>query len=79
LKASAVEAVAERPKMKAVTLPSGPSVRAALADADLGRPSTTQVTDRVSVIKKDSDKAVVFETRERDAGGEWLHKSYIVK
>ena len=67
LKASAVEAVAERPKMKASSPPSGPSVRAALADADLGRPSTTQVTDRVSVIKKDSDKAVVFETRERDA------------
>jgi len=78
LKASAVEAVAERPKMKAAAPPSGSSVRTALADADLGRPTTTRVTDRVSVVKKDSEKALVFETRE-GAGGEWLHKSYIVK
>ena len=76
LKASAVEAVAERPKMKATSPPSGSSVRTALFDADLGRASTTEVNDRTSVVKRDSDKLLVFETRERDV---WVHKSYIVK
>lgn len=78
LKASAVEAVAERPKAKSATPPSNSSVSAALAAADLGRSSTTEVTARTSVVKRDSDKAVVFETREHDADG-WIHKSYIVK
>jgi hypothetical protein len=78
LKASAVEAVAERPKAKSAAPPSNWSVKAALAAAELGRSSTTEVTARTSVVKRDSDKAVVFETRERDADG-WIHKSYIVK
>jgi hypothetical protein len=76
LKASAVEAVAERPKMKATSPPSGSSVRTTLFDADLGRASTTEVNDRTSVVKRDSDKLLVFETRERDV---WVHKSYLVK
>jgi hypothetical protein len=79
VKASAVEALAERPKMKASPPPSVPSVRAALADADLGKVSTTEVVAGTNVVKKDSGKVLVFETRERDARATWLHKSYIVK
>jgi hypothetical protein len=78
-KASAVEALAERPKMKASSPPSVSSVRTALSDADLGRVTTTEVIAGTSVVKKDSDKLLVFETRERDSRTTWLHKSYIVK
>lgn len=79
LKASAVEAVAERPNAKAFSPPDKASVRAALADADLGRTSTTDVTDHTSVVKKETDKLLVFETRERAGGNQWVHKSYIAK
>lgn len=79
LKASAVEAVAERPNAKAFSPPDNASVRAALADADLGRTSTTDVTDHTSVVKKETDKLLVFETRERAGGNQWVHKSYIAK
>jgi hypothetical protein len=79
LKASAVEAVAERPNAKAFSPPDNASVRAALADADLGRTSTTDVTDHTSVVKKETDKLLVFETREGAGGNQWVHKSYIAK
>jgi hypothetical protein len=79
LKASAVEALAERPKMKASTPPSVSSVRTAMSDADLGKVSTTEVVAGTTVVKKDSDKLLVFETRDRDERATWLHKSYIVK
>ena len=79
LKASAVEALAERPKVKALPPPGVSAVRTALSDADRGPASTTDAIAGTSVVKRDSGKLIVFETRERGAAVAWLHKSYIVK
>ena len=77
LNASAVEALEERPKMKAAaTAPDTAAVRKTLADAEAGHAASKSAGGRASVVRKESDKALLFETRERDG---WIHRSYIVK
>lgn len=79
LKASAVEAMTERRGTKASSGPDASAVRALLADAGPARESSKEVARRLQVVTRDSGKTVLFETRDHDAGGAWLHKSYIVK
>jgi ARG/rhodanese/phosphatase superfamily protein len=83
LNASAVEAFTERPKAGPKTgSPTSPTadiaaVQSAIAGADRGRESSQAKTGRVSVVKKESDQVLLFESRE--AGRSWIHKSYVVK
>ncbi len=55
------------------------AVKAALQDADSGKGSAKDLTDRTSVVVKETDKNVVFETRDRAGRGAWVHKSYLSK
>ena len=75
LQASAAEAVGERNGNSAAP-PDAKSVNATLAAADRGQQVAKDNTGRVSVIKKTSDKVVLFEAHDRD---ETVHKSYVVK
>jgi len=79
LKSSAVEAMAERRGAKAASAPDAAAVRALLADSGQGRESSKEVAKRLQVVTRDSEKTVLYETRDHDSGGAWLHKSYIVK
>jgi hypothetical protein len=78
LHSSAVEAVAERQNGKTYPAVDVSAVRNALADAERGRESSRQV-GKLVVVQKDSGKTLLFETRDREAAGGWLHKSYVVK
>jgi hypothetical protein len=54
-------------------------VRSLLADADRGKESSKQTNGRLTITRKESPKALLFETRAPDQPGDWIHKSYIVK
>jgi hypothetical protein len=79
LNVSAVEALTERPKMKTSAPPDVSTVRSALADAETGPVSSKGVAGRLVVVKRESEKALLFETRDRDLANGWIHKSYIAK
>jgi hypothetical protein len=79
LKASAVEAVAElRRDAKFEAVPAE-SVQAFFADAEKGDASEDEVTGRVKRVTRESDKDILFETRDQKQGGGWLHRSYMKK
>ncbi len=78
LRASAVEALSSFQPGLRVDKPSFEAVRASLQDADHGRPSSRQVSSRTSVVTRETERNVVFETRDA-AQGSWVHRSYITK
>jgi hypothetical protein len=79
LRASSVEAVSEfQAGKKFEPVPIG-AVKAALQDADSGKGIPKDLTERTSVVVKETDKNVVFETRDRAGRGGWVHKSYLSK
>ena len=79
LRASSVEAVTEfQPGKKFEAVPIT-AVKTALHDADSGKASAKDLTDRTRVVVKETEKNVVFETRDRAAREGWVHKSYLSK
>ena len=78
LRASAVEAVSNFQAGATFEKPSFASVRASLQDADQGRSSARQVNSRTSVVTKETERNVLFETRDQAQGG-WVHRSYMTK
>ncbi len=79
LKASAVEAIAEFDKADKAEVVSTASVKAFLAEAETGAAAQKQITPRVALEKRESDKHLFFETRERKNGEQWLHRNYLKK
>ena len=56
--------------------PTPETVNAFLRDAEDGRQSTVDVDQRVKLVTLESDKQVLFESRE---GAGWIHRNYIKK
>ncbi|HEY0098989.1 MAG TPA: DUF6569 family protein [Pyrinomonadaceae bacterium] len=79
LKASAVEAIAELQKNQKFEAVSAAEVGAFLDDAEQGAATERDVTRRVQMITRESKVNILFETRDRNAKGPWLHRSYIKK
>jgi hypothetical protein len=83
LKTTAIEAVAERPtndplKEKRETV-SAEAMKAFFASAERGEESTSNVTARTQMIKRESEKALFFETRDLAQKGIWVHRSYLAR
>ena len=83
LKTTAIEAVAERPindplNEKRVTV-SAEAIKAFFAGTELGEESTSNVTARTQIIKRESEKGLFFETRDLAQKGIWVHRSYLAK
>lgn len=64
LKSSAVEAVAEMKKDAKFEPVAAETVQAFLADAEKGKASETEVSKRIKTITRESDKRIMFETRD---------------
>jgi hypothetical protein len=77
LNASAVEAFTDRPKASPSDRVDAAAVRSALASAESGRETMQPAAGQTSVMKKESDKVLLYETREGSRN--WIHKSYVVK
>ena len=79
LKASAVEAIADRRQDHKFAPVSAADVSAFLNDAEQGTASAKDVTKRIHLVTRESQVNILFETRDRAGKGPWLHRSYIKK
>ena len=78
LRASAVEAVASFQPGAQFEKPNFAAVQASLVDADHGQASAREVNARTSVVMKQTERNVLFETRDKTQNP-WVHRSYITK
>ncbi|HEY7152828.1 MAG TPA: DUF6569 family protein [Gemmataceae bacterium] len=79
LKASAVEALAEQKTDVEVSPVSADAVRAFLADAERGKAFLHTVSERTQQVMQETDKNLLFETRDQQRDGTWMHRSYLTK
>ena len=79
LRASATEALAERPKAKPAAAPAIPVVKSALAEVERGKESSRNSAGESTVVRRESAKTVLFETHDSKGGAGWIHRSYLVK
>ncbi|HEV7373092.1 MAG TPA: DUF6569 family protein [Pyrinomonadaceae bacterium] len=79
LKASAVEAIAELQKGAKFEEATAESVRTFFDEAEKGKASDNEVTARVRMVTRETDKNVLFETRDEKQKDAWLHRSYVMK
>lgn len=80
LRASAVEALTERPKAQASQkAPEVSAIQAMISDAEKAAETSNQVNGGLTVVKRESGQALLFETRDKDLEGGWMHKSFVVK
>lgn len=77
LRASAIEAMGERLREAKFNAPKEDTVKSALVNAESGAPRERAVTDRIKMVLRETDKNLLFETR--DKGGECVHKNYVTK
>ncbi|MDX2042462.1 MAG: DUF6569 family protein [Acidobacteriota bacterium] len=79
LNAAAVEAIAEFNPNEKFDAVATDTVAAFLRDAESGKAEQKTVTQRVLSVKRESDKNLFFETRDRKRADGWLHRNYLVK
>jgi hypothetical protein len=79
LKASAVEAVAELKKGRKAARVKEQTVRAFLADAESGASSSQMIGREVQVIMQETDRSLLFETRDGKPSEAWVHRTYLTK
>jgi len=78
LKANAVEAIAgmQQDKFKPA---SAASVQGFLSDSEKAKGSPKDVSARVNLLTREDDENILFETRDKDQKGAWIHRNYIKK
>jgi len=79
LRASCVEAVMESNGGKKFEPATTNAVKSAIQDAESGKASARNLTDRTEVVVKETSQNVVFETRDRVQSGAWVHRNYMTK
>jgi hypothetical protein len=79
LKAASVEAIAEYDKDLKISTPSTKTVGAWLADAQQGQRQSRKVNDRTTMITKETEKTLLFESQDSKRGDVWLHRNYLAK
>jgi hypothetical protein len=79
LKASAIEAIAELRAGQKFESVTEESVRTFLSESEKGTASEKEVTARIKLVTRESDKNVFFETRDRAQKEAWVHRNYIRK
>jgi hypothetical protein len=79
LKAATVESIAEYQKGRAFPPVAAAAVEACLADAATGGVTKKEVTNRIQMVTQETDKNLLFETRDRDNRDTWIHRNYIAK
>lgn len=79
VRATVVEAIAETKKDAKFEAPTWAAVRACVADAEKGKSSEREVGKRLREVRQETEKTVLFDTRDKENGGASLRKSYIAK
>ena len=78
LKANAIEAIAELQQDKFKPA-SAESVQGFLSDSEKAKGSPKDVSARVNLLTREDDENILFETRDKDQKGAWIHRNYIKK
>ncbi len=78
LKANAIEAIAELRKDLKFEPATAESVKGFLAEAENNKASEKEVTARISLLTREDDKNILFETHDRSQK-RWIHRNYIRK
>jgi hypothetical protein len=79
IESSSTEAVGEFEKGKTYDQVKAEAVKAFLMDAEEGKADEKEVTSRVTSVKRETEKNLYFETRDRGRGKTWLHRNYLAK
>src|SRR5215475_4035557 len=79
IESSGAEAVGEFEKGKSYDQVKADVVKSFLMDAESGKGDEKEVTARVTSVKRESEKNLFFETRDRSRGKTWLHRNYLSK
>ncbi|HUA64012.1 MAG TPA: DUF6569 family protein [Verrucomicrobiae bacterium] len=80
LAASAAEAVEDQAKAQGTADdPEISAVREMMSSAERAPAASKQATGRATVIKRETDQTLLFETSEKSPEGEWMHRSYVMK
>lgn len=78
LKANAIEAIAELQKDLKFEPATTEGVKTFLAEAETSRASEKEVTPRISLVTREDEKNILFETQDRSQK-RWIHRNYIRK
>jgi hypothetical protein len=78
LKANAIEAIAElqQDKFKPASVAS---VQGFLSEAEKAKGSDKDVNARVNLLTREDNENILFETRDKEQKGAWVHRNYIKK
>ena len=79
LRASAVEAVSEYDRGRKIEPVSPDAVRAVLQDAESGKASSRDLSDRTEAVVRETSRNLLFETRDRGQRRAWIHRNYLTK
>jgi len=79
IESSATEAVGEFEKGKTYDQVKAEAVKTFLTDAEGGKADEKEVTSRVTSVRRETDKNLFFETRDRSRSKTWLHRNYLAK
>jgi hypothetical protein len=79
LRASSVEAVSSSRTAQSVAPLTAAAVKTALLDAESGKASAKNLTDRTELIVRETSQNVMFETRDRAQNATWVHRNYLTK
>jgi len=79
LKSSAIEAVSELEKDKKFETVDADAVKAFLADAENGKATARDVGKRFTQVQQETDKNLLFETRDKEQQDVVLRRNYLAK
>jgi len=79
LQSAATEAVAEAKKDAKFDPATPTDLNTCISDANHASPAEKQITPRVNVIQRESEKNILFETHDKDQDNLCVHSSYIAK
>lgn len=79
IESSATEAVGEFEKGKTYDQVNAEAVKSFLVDSENGKADEKEVTSRVTSVKRETEKNLFFETRDRSRSKTWVHRNYLTK
>jgi hypothetical protein len=78
LKANAIEAIAESQKDKFKPA-SVENAQGFLSQSDKAKGADKDVNARVNLLTREDEENILFETRDKEQKGAWIHRNYIKK
>lgn len=79
LDASAVEAFAELDQAAKSEPVTADTAKAFLREAETGKAETRNLRPRTTMVKRETEKNLLFEARDRTRGNAWVHRNYLAK